>query len=132
MEVTCLHDSHVQNNAFMVDFAGTSMPMHYGSQIKEHLAVRNDAGIFDVSHMGVISVSGSDATKFLQYVCAADVARCKEGRLARYSCLLQEDAGILDDLIVYKRDENYYQLVVNASRKQIDLAHLLEQYFVAL
>ena len=124
MRGTCLYDQHMEKNAHMVDFAGYMMPMHYGSQIKEHQAVREDAGIFDVSHMGVIAVSGDDATKFLRYVCAADVAKCKPGRLARYSCLLNSDAGILDDLIIYKRDENYYQLVVNASRKQNDCAHL--------
>ena len=124
MHKTFLYDQHLQCRAHIVDFAGYLMPMHYGSQIEEHKAVRGDAGIFDVSHMGVIAVSGLEATKFLLYVCAADIAKCQSGRLALYSCLLNADAGILDDLIVYKRDANYFQLVVNASRKLIDLQHL--------
>jgi aminomethyltransferase len=124
MHKTCLYEQHLQHKAHIVEFAGYRMPMHYGSQIAEHNAVRSDAGIFDVSHMGVIAVSGAEATEFLLYVCAADIAKCQPGRRARYSCLLNENAGIIDDLIVYKLDANYYQLVVNASRKLIDLQHL--------
>ena len=127
MQGTCLGESHRASDAFMVDFAGTMMPMHYGSQIEEHMAVRHHAGIFDVSHMGVVAISGPDAAKLLSWVCANDMSLCQPGKLARYSCLLNDDAGILDDVIVYKRDATYYQMVVNAGRKHEDVAHLQQQ-----
>lgn len=100
----------------MVPFAGWSMPLHYGSQIAEHHAVRQGVGMFDVSHMRVIDVSGSGATDFLRRVFAGDVARLEAGR-ALYGVLLNDSAGIIDDAIVYRADGGY-RIVANASTSE--------------
>jgi aminomethyltransferase len=122
---TPLHGQHLQHGASMVDFAGWEMPVHYGSQVAEHHAVRTDAGMFDVSHMRVVDVAGPDAQSFLRHVLANDVARLAPGR-ALYSCLCGHDGGIIDDLIVYRLDAGY-RAVLNASRAEADLAWLAEQ-----
>src|SRR5688572_3015207 len=101
MHKTPLHPAHLALNARMVEFAGYEMPLHYGSQIEEHHAVRRAAGVFDVSHMGVLDMEGPDVLPVLCHLLANNPARLKLGR-ALYSCLLNEQGGVMDDLIVYR------------------------------
>jgi aminomethyltransferase len=108
--------------AKMVDFAGWEMPIHYGSQIEEHHAVRRDAGMFDVSHMSIVDMQGARVRDFLRYLLANDVARLRETGKAIYSCLLTERGGVLDDLIVYYMGDTWYRIVVNAATRATDLA----------
>ena len=103
----------------MVPFAGYSMPLHYGSIRGEHLAVRERAGLFDVSHMGEVNVTGSGALDFLQDLVTNDVSKLAPGR-ALYTVMCRPDGGIVDDLLVY-RDEDSYMCVVNAARHDVDL-----------
>ncbi|MEJ2141114.1 MAG: glycine cleavage system aminomethyltransferase GcvT [Gammaproteobacteria bacterium] len=103
------------------------MPINYGSQIEEHHQVRNDAGMFDVSHMTIVDVKGKDARAFLQKLLANDVARLKDKGKALYSCMLKEDAGVIDDLIVYYMENDWYRVVVNASTREKDLAWINKQ-----
>jgi aminomethyltransferase len=117
---TPLFDLHLALGAKLVDFGGWDMPLHYGSQVEEHHQVRRDCGIFDVSHMHVLDVSGSQATQWLQYLLANDVGRLQLGR-ALYSAMLDTQGGIVDDMIVYLTDEGY-RLVVNAATGSKDLA----------
>jgi aminomethyltransferase len=124
---TPLHSAHVEAGARMVDFAGWDMPVNYGSQIEEHHLVRKSAGMFDVSHMLAIDVAGSDARDFLRHVLANDVARLASAGQALYSCLLNEEGGILDDLIVYARPARTFRIVVNAGTADNDLAWLEQQ-----
>ena len=123
---TPLYERHQRLGAQFVDFAGWSLPLHYGSQIEEHLAVRRDAGIFDTSHMGIIDVSGPGAHAALRYLLANDVATLSQPGKALYSCLLNEAAGVLDDLIVYYLSADRYRLVVNASQAAADEQWLRE------
>ena len=113
---TALYAKHLEANGKIVDFGGWDMPIHYGSQIAEHNAVREHAGMFDVSHMTIIDIEGPDAEAFLRTTIANDVASLLEYQ-ALYSALLNEQGGILDDLIVY-RLENSFRCVVNASTRQ--------------
>lgn len=113
---TPLYDQHLALGAKMVDFGGWDMPLHYGSQVEEHHQVRRDCGVFDVSHMAIIDVSGSQASAFLQYLLANDVARLGELGGALYSVMLNERGGILDDLIVYLTEWGY-RLVCNAGTR---------------
>jgi len=106
----------------MVDFGGWEMPVNYGSQIKEHHHVRQDAGMFDVSHMTVVDITGAGAREFLAHLLANDVARLKTPGKALYSCMLNEKGGILDDLITYFLDESFFRMVVNAATRDKDLA----------
>ena len=115
MQQTPLNASHRAAGAQLIDFAGWEMPLHYGSQIEEHHAVRRDAGVFDTSHMLALDLGGESAKDFLGSVLANDVARLKAPGKALYSCLLAEDGGILDDLIVYFLGGTRYRLVVNAA-----------------
>ena len=108
----------------MVDFGGWDMPLHYGSQIDEHHAVRQRAGIFDVSHMTVIDVTGQDATRFLSRVLANDVGKLSVAGKGLYSCMLNESGGVIDDLIAYRFTDEDYRLVVNAATGAGDLAWL--------
>ena len=117
---TPLYDWNVAAGAKVVDFAGWDMPLHYGSQLDEHRAVRSHAGLFDVSHMCAVDVSGDRARDFLRHLLANDVARLTPG-MALYSCLLNEQGGVLDDLIVYRRERGY-RVVVNAGTRDADLA----------
>ena len=112
---TPLYETHVAAGARMVDFGGWDMPVHYGSQIEEHHAVRRDAGMFDVSHMRVVDVEGDVARAFLRRALANDVAKLTIPGKALYSCLLREDGGVLDDLIAYFLREDFFRLVVNAA-----------------
>jgi aminomethyltransferase len=123
---TPFYAQHIIAGANIVDFHGWQMPLHYGSQLNEHFAVRNDVGVFDVSHMGIIDVCGPDAQSFLRYVLANDVAKLSINNRALYSCMLNEKGGIIDDLIVYRLQSDLFRLVVNASRRQQDWQHLNE------
>ncbi|WP_017523911.1 glycine cleavage system aminomethyltransferase GcvT [Pusillimonas noertemannii] len=118
---TPLYSLHVQAGARLTDFAGWHMPLSYGSQLDEHRAVRSAAGMFDVSHMRVIDVHGSQAKAFLQRLLANDVARLKAVGQALYSCMLSHDGGVLDDLLVYFFASDDWRLVVNAANAQADL-----------
>ncbi|NCX93356.1 MAG: glycine cleavage system aminomethyltransferase GcvT, partial [Gammaproteobacteria bacterium] len=122
MKVTVLHPEHQKLGAKLVDFAGYEMPLHYGSQIEEHHAVRQKAGMFDVSHMQVIDINGLDAFSFLQKMVANDVGKLKPGK-ALYTCMLNDSGGIIDDLIVYQLPD-FFRVIVNAGTKHTDLAWL--------
>ena len=111
---TCLHDNHVRLGAKMVDFAGWHMPIQYTSIVSEHNAVRERVGIFDVSHMGQIFVSGKEASSFLSYVTTWDINKLSEGD-CRYCHILNNDGQIIDDTIVYTFSNQDYMLVPNAS-----------------
>lgn len=126
LKKTALIEMHRQAKAQLVDFAGWEMPLHYGSQLDEHRFVRESAGMFDVSHMGVLDIEGEQATDFLRYALANDVAKLKTVGKALYSCLLNEKAGVIDDLIVYRTGDQQYRLVLNASRCEQDTAWLEE------
>lgn len=121
---TSLYESHIAAGAKMVDFFGWQMPINYGSQIEEHHAVRNDAGMFDVSHMTIVDIVGTDAKAYLQYLLANDVDKLTQVGKALYSGMLNEQGGVVDDLIVYYFNEQNYRLVVNSATKEKDLAWL--------
>lgn len=113
MKKTVLNHIHKQLGAKMVDFGGYEMPLQYSSIKEEHLSVRNNVGVFDVSHMGEIEVTGSEATHFLQYVCSNDIEKIKIGQ-AQYNYFPTEKGTVVDDLIVYKTEKEKYLLIVNA------------------
>ncbi|MFZ3144635.1 glycine cleavage system aminomethyltransferase GcvT [Psychrobacter glacincola] len=121
---TPLYQSHVDSDGKLVDFSGWELPIHYGSQIEEHEAVRTDAGMFDVSHMVVVDIKGSDAKAWLQKLLANDVDKLKTAGKALYSAMLNEEGGIIDDLIVYlsNSDETEYRIVSNAGTRDKDMA----------
>lgn len=123
---TPLYDQHLALGAKMVDFGGWDMPLHYGSQVEEHHQVRRDCGVFDVSHMTVVDVSGEQARDYLQRLLANDVARLKSTGRALYTAMLNERGGVIDDLIVYLTDWGY-RLVVNAGTRDKDLAWMQAQ-----
>lgn len=123
---TPLYAAHLKASARMVPFAGWEMPLHYGSQVAEHHAVRKTSGVFDVSHMALLDVDGKDALAFLRYLLAGDVGRLQEGR-GLYCCLLNPEGGIKDDLIVYRLNEDSFRVVVNAATRQKDLTWLRMQ-----
>ena len=124
---TPLYEAHLEAGARMVDFGGWEMPINYGSQIEEHHQVRRDAGMFDVSHMTVVDVAGMDARRYLSRLLANDVARAGEAGKALYSCMLNEQGGVVDDLITYNLRTEEYRLVVNASTRDKDLDWLGRQ-----
>jgi len=127
MKKTPLHDLHVSLNARMVDFGGWDMPINYGSQIDEHHFIRKDAGMFDVSHMTIVDMKGDNVKAFLQKLLANDVAKLKDGGKALYSCMLNEEGGVIDDLITYYITDTFYRTVVNASTREKDLAWINKQ-----
>ncbi|MCC7200701.1 MAG: glycine cleavage system aminomethyltransferase GcvT [Gammaproteobacteria bacterium] len=124
---TVLHDAHIELGARMVDFGGWDMPLHYGSQMEEHHAVRRDAGMFDVSHMCVLDLHGAEARPFLGSLLANDVAKLKSHGKALYSCMLNEQGGVIDDLIVYFLEEAWFRVVVNAGTAEKDIAWIKQQ-----
>jgi aminomethyltransferase len=126
-EKTVLNDTHRAAGARMVDFGGWDMPINYGSQIEEHHAVRRDAGMFDVSHMTVVDLHGPRTREFLRYLLANNVDKLKVQGKALYSCMLNEQGGVIDDLIVYFFDEAHFRLVVNAATRAKDLAWIEQQ-----
>ncbi len=132
---TPLYQAHVDADARIVDFGGWDMPLNYGSQIDEHHAVRQDAGMFDVSHMTVVEVTGSEAKPYLQYLLANDVDKLQVAGKALYSGMLNESAGVIDDLIVYFLTDTHYRVVVNASTRDKDLAwmeNVAQQFAVSV
>ncbi len=123
---TPLYDRHVALGARMVPFAGWEMPVQYEGVIQEHRAVRTDAGVFDVSHMGELEVEGPTARDLLQATLSNDVDKLQPG-LAQYSLITNDAGGIVDDVIVYRLDEHRYLVVVNASNRDADFAWLQER-----
>ncbi|WP_435927773.1 glycine cleavage system aminomethyltransferase GcvT [Dryocola sp. BD613] len=119
---TPLFEQHNLCGARMVDFHGWMMPLHYGSQIDEHHAVRTDAGMFDVSHMTIVDLHGSRTREFLRYLVANDVARLTQPGKALYTGMLNASGGVIDDLIIYFFTEDYFRLVVNSATREKDLA----------
>ena len=124
---TPLYDEHLALGGRMVPFGGWEMPLHYGSQIEEHHAVRRSAGMFDVSHMRILDLEGCEVNPFLRRLLANDVSRLKVPGKALYSCMLNEDGGVLDDLIVYYLADDRYRMVVNAATAEKDLAWMQGQ-----
>lgn len=122
IQKTPLYDTHVAAGAKIVDFAGWQMPINYGSQIEEHHVVRRDAGMFDVSHMLAIDLVGCESQAFLRRLLANDVAKLTVPGKALYSCMLKDDGGVIDDLIVYFFTDAKYRIVVNAGTAEKDLA----------
>ncbi|NNE71650.1 MAG: glycine cleavage system aminomethyltransferase GcvT [Rhodothermales bacterium] len=125
MQTTPLHDIHVGLGARMMEFAGFDMPVHYGSIIEEHHAVRKAAGMFDVSHMGEVFASGPNAEAFIQQLVTNNVTQLVDGQ-ALYTVMCRPDGGIIDDLLVYRIREGFYMLVVNASNIATDFAWMQE------
>ena len=126
MKKTTLFDSHVSLGAKMVDFAGFLMPIQYDGVKSEHLAVKQNIGVFDVSHMGEFLVFGKGALELLQFCLSNDVSILSNGE-AQYNCLLNDSGGIVDDLILYKLSKERYMLVVNASNIEKDCDYLLSK-----
>ncbi|WP_438442738.1 glycine cleavage system aminomethyltransferase GcvT [Kluyvera georgiana] len=123
---TPLYDQHVLCGARMVDFHGWMMPLHYGSQIDEHHAVRTDAGMFDVSHMTIVDLHGPRTREFLRYLLANDVAKLTKPGKALYSGMLNASGGVIDDLIVYYLTEDFFRLVVNSATREKDLSWITQ------
>ena len=123
---TALYDCHLKANAKMVDFAGWDMPLHYGSQLQEHKIVREGAGLFDVSHMTIVDLHGDEVAAYLRRLVANNIDRLTPGK-ALYTCMLNEHGGVIDDLIVYKMDDQFYRLVVNSGTHDKDLAWMEKQ-----
>lgn len=129
---TALYQAHQDMGAKVVDFGGWDMPLHYGSQMEEHHIVRGDAGMFDVSHMTVVDVTGADAKEYLRHLLANDVAKLAVKGKALYSGMLNVDGGVIDDLIVYLMTEpgvagEWFRVVVNCGTREKDLAWMAEQ-----
>ncbi|AIX72647.1 glycine cleavage system protein T [Pantoea sp. PSNIH4] len=126
MKQTPLYEQHQACGARMVDFHGWMMPLHYGSQLDEHHAVRQDAGMFDVSHMTIVDLRGERTREFLRILLANDVARLTQPGKALYSAMLNASGGVIDDLIVYFMTEEWFRLVVNSATRDKDLAWIGE------
>ncbi len=122
---TPLYEKHLQENAKMVDFAGWDMPIQYRGVIEEHHAVRKEAGMFDVSHMLSVDITGENAKVFIRYLLANDVSKISKGK-AIYSCMLNHEAGIVDDLIAYYFADNFIRLVINAGNRVTDITWIRE------
>lgn len=122
LKKTALHAEHQKLGARLVDFAGWEMPIQYASQLDEHHVVRQAAGMFDVAHMLAVDLHGPRVREFLRYLLANDVAKLTLPGKALYSCMLREDAGVIDDLIAYYLSESWFRLVVNAGTADKDLA----------
>ncbi len=128
MKKTTLYNEHIKLNAKMVDFGGFNMPIQYDGISVEHINVRNNVGIFDVSHMGEFFIEGNESLEFLDYVCSNKIENI-EINGAQYNCLINERGGIIDDLIVYRVKEKEYMLVVNASNIEKDWKWLNTQSY---
>ena len=124
---TPLFEMHQQLGGKLVDFGGWEMPLHYGSQREEHHAVRQKVGVFDVSHMSIVDVSGPDAKAYLRWLLANDVEKLAVPGAALYSAMLNKKGGVVDDLIVYFLPDQSYRLVVNCATREKDLAWMAEQ-----
>ena len=126
MKKTTLYTTHLELNAKMTSFGGYEMPVQYSGVKKEHLAVRSSVGLFDVSHMGEFYVSGNKSLALLQHVCSNDISKVILGK-AQYNYFPNKIGGVVDDLIVYRLEEELYLLVVNASNIEKDWEWLKEQ-----
>ena len=124
---TVLNATHRALGAKMVDFGGWDMPINYGSQIEEHHAVRSDAGMFDVSHMTIVDLHGARTREFLRHLLANSVDKLKVSGKALYSCMLNAQGGVIDDLIVYYLTEDFFRVVVNAATRDKDLPWIEQQ-----
>ncbi len=124
---TILNETHRALGAKMVDFGGWDMPIHYGSQIDEHHLVRQDAGMFDVSHMTVVDLTGARVREFLRKLVANSIDKLSKTGKALYTTMLNQQGGVIDDLIIYFMDESWFRLVVNASTRDKDLAWITQQ-----
>jgi aminomethyltransferase len=124
---TVLNDAHRAAGARMVDFGGWDMPLHYGSQVDEHHQVRSDAGMFDVSHMTVVDLEGARTREFLRKLVANSVDKLHKPGKALYTCMLNAEGGVIDDLIVYFLAEDKFRLIVNAATRDKDLAWIHAQ-----
>ena len=127
LKATPLNSVHRAAGAKMVDFGGWDMPVNYGSQIQEHEAVRGDSGMFDVSHMCVVDLQGHNVRAFLRGLLANNVDKLQAPGKALYSCMLNPQGGVIDDLIVYFFDETWFRLVVNAGTAEKDIAWIRER-----
>jgi aminomethyltransferase len=127
LKATPLNSVHRASGAKMVDFGGWDMPVNYGSQIEEHHAVRTDAGMFDVSHMCVVDLHGANVRPFLRGLLANNVDKLQAAGKALYSCMLNAEGGVIDDLIVYFFREDWFRLVVNAGTAEKDIAWIRQQ-----
>jgi aminomethyltransferase len=127
LKATPLNSVHRASGAKMVDFGGWDMPVNYGSQIEEHNAVRGDAGMFDVSHMCVVDLKGANVRAFLRGLLANNVDKLQAPGKALYSCMLNPQGGVIDDLIVYYFAEDWFRLVVNAGTAEKDIAWIRQQ-----
>ena len=116
---TALYERHLEAGAKMVEFTGWLMPLQYAGVLKEHAAVRQRAGIFDVSHMGEVLIEGDGAERFVNRLVTNDVSRMKTGQVL-YTVICKEDGGLLDDLLIYRLEESRFMLVVNASNAEKD------------
>jgi len=119
---TPLYEKHLEMGAKIVDFGGWDMPLHYGSQLEEHQRVRRDAGMFDVSHMTVSDLKGKGVRDFLKLLLANNVDKLKTQGRALYTCMLNSKGGVIDDLIVYFFNDEWYRIVSNAATRDKDLA----------
>jgi len=124
---TPLYDKHLESGARIVDFGGWDMPVNYGSQKEEHHKVRQNAGVFDVSHMTIVDLTGDRTQDFLRFLLANDVAKVSDPGKALYTCMLNESGGVIDDLIVYYFDSSNYRLIVNAATRDKDIAWIRKQ-----
>ncbi|PSQ63314.1 MAG: glycine cleavage system protein T [Bacteroidetes bacterium QH_10_64_19] len=120
LQTTPLHSLHEEQDARMMEFGGFEMPVQYSSIMDEHMAVRNDAGLFDVSHMGEVLITGDDALALVQRLVTNDASKLYDGR-AMYTVMCTPDGGIIDDGIVYRRSEDQYLMVLNAANRDRDL-----------
>jgi len=124
---TPLYDAHLAAGGKLVEFAGWELPIHYGSQIEEHHAVRQASGMFDVSHMTVVDIQGRAARDYLRCLLANDVDKLQQLGQALYGCMLDRSGGVIDDLITYYIDSDFYRTVVNAATREADLAWMRSQ-----
>ncbi|MBP5498699.1 MAG: glycine cleavage system aminomethyltransferase GcvT [Muribaculaceae bacterium] len=126
LKITCLHDKHTALGALMSPFGGFDMPIQYADIVTEHNAVRNCVGVFDVSHMGEVRITGTDAERFVNHIFTNDIAGAEYGKIF-YGMMLYPDGGTVDDLLVYKMGENDFFLVINAANIDKDVAWIREQ-----
>ncbi|WP_337948916.1 glycine cleavage system aminomethyltransferase GcvT [Prevotella pectinovora] len=123
---TCLYDKHVKQGALISPFGGFDMPIQYSTIIDEHQAVRTDCGVFDVSHMGEVTVKGADAERYVQHIFTNDVSKIEAGQIL-YGMMLYDNGGTVDDLLVYKMAENDFFLVINAANIDKDWEWMQKQ-----
>jgi len=121
-----LLNTHINLGAKMVPFAGYNMPLYYSSIKEEHLAVRNNAGVFDVSHMGEFIIEGNNAEELIQHISSNDISKISPG-MSQYTVMPNENGGVVDDLIIYQLEERKYMMVVNASNIEKDLEWIKKQ-----